>query len=324
MNLLTHLKKHCLDFDWWKNTAFPYVSSHLYRSLLNRYAYVYYSLNGVEFISIPDSDWDNLILFDACRYDYFVEQNIFNAEPERKYSSAPQTPIFLQKNFKNRELHDTVIISANPHQEIQLDDDQFHKIYHVWQTHWDDELKTVHPRNVTEVAKQANRKHPQKRLIIHYMQPHTPFIGSWARENIGIYLGTTHAYKLAQDGFHDCDTKNPYSMLKNGEISREAIIQAYKENLDLVMKYAEDLLDELQGKTVVSADHGEMFGEWAWPIPRKAYQHPPIMAKTLLEVPWLVMVDGTRKTISSESPVQQENLRDEEVVERRLKHLGYK
>jgi hypothetical protein len=273
---------------------------------------------------VPDADWDNLILLDACRYDYFVEQNMFDADPEKKYSRAPQTPTFLQENFGSRDLHDTVVVSANPHQEIQLEDNQFHKVYHVWRTHWDEELRTVHPKSVTEVAEKANRDHPEKRLVIHYMQPHAPFIGSWSQENIGIQLGNKHAYILAQEGTHDCDTTNPYSMLEENKIDQEDVIRAYKENLNIVLGETNELLAELQGKTVISADHGEMFGERAWPIPRRAYQHPPIMAKKLLEIPWLVVEDGPRKTILSEPPVECDHSADETIVENRLQHLGYK
>lgn len=155
------------------------------------------------------------------------------------------------------------------------------------------------------------------------MQPHAPFIGNIGRNQIGIQLGTQHAYNLAQGKTDESYDTDPYTMLKRGELEQETVIDAYNENIQLVMDYAKDLVTDLVGMTVVTADHGELFGEWAWPLPRKAYQHPPIMAQKLLEVPWLTIDSGHRKTITSDPPVALNSTSDEDMVEKRLHHLGY-
>ena len=37
----------------------------------------------------------------------------------------------------------------------------------------------------------------KKRIIAHFIQPHTPYITEWARENIGVGTGDQPAYKRA-------------------------------------------------------------------------------------------------------------------------------
>jgi len=37
--------------------------------------------------------------------------------------------------------------------------------------------------------------------------------------------------------------------------------EAYNENLDIVLTEIEALLDELDGKSVITADHGNLVGE---------------------------------------------------------------
>lgn len=50
-----------------------------------------------------------------------------------------------------------------------------------------------------------------------------------------------------------------------------------------------ELDDELDGKTVVSAEHGELLGERTSPIPAKAWSHPQVKyVQDLPEVPWYI------------------------------------
>jgi len=56
-------------------------------------------------------------------------------------------------------------------------------------------------------------------------------------------------------------------MTGNSEMSKQEVWEAYIENLHVVLPHVEDLMTSLEGKTVVSSDHGNMVGERARPIP---------------------------------------------------------
>jgi hypothetical protein len=49
---------------------------------------------------------------------------------------------------------------------------------------------------------------------------------------------------------------------------------AYKENLRHVLKNVEDLLEIINGKTVITSDHGNLIGDRLSPIPVRGYGHP--------------------------------------------------
>jgi len=67
-----------------------------------------------------------------------------------------------------------------------------------------------------------------------------------------------------------------------------------------------------------------MFGEVGWPIPRRRYGHPLHTAATNLQkVPWLVDESGERRKVHSGTLINSQNINDENIQER-LKHLGYK
>lgn len=56
--------------------------------------------------------------------------------------------------------------------------------------------------------------------------------------------------------------------------TREAALELYEENLWIALEAAADLIPELDGRVVVTADHGEAFGE------QGIWEHH-------IEVPWL-------------------------------------
>ena len=70
-----------------------------------------YNANG---ISVFTEDWDNLVILDACRYDYFAEQSNLNGTLTTRISRASATREWVRANFTDRQLHDVVYVSANP------------------------------------------------------------------------------------------------------------------------------------------------------------------------------------------------------------------
>jgi len=324
MSKVSKLRRNWSEVEWWKSTALPFLVEQTRRAPLDAYGRLYYGLKNVDFVSVYEEDWDNLIVLDACRYDVFADEYEGPGDLSLRYSVTPDSPSFFRRHFKGKECHDVVSVTANPHHKRNVDDDQFHHVYHVWESHWDDEIRNVHPESMRDVALGATQSYPDKRLMIHFMQPHAPFIGPWGREHVGIHVGNEHSRQGAIQGYYEVDTTNPYSLTRDGEIDRETLERAYRENLRVTLEYVEDLLNELEGRTVVTADHGELLGERAWPYPWRKYQHPRLLAEKLLQVPWLVTEAGERKQIEAQPPKVKGHSGVDESIEDKLRHLGYK
>lgn len=215
-------------------------------------------------VKVVGEDWDYLIILDACRYDTFKELNEMDGKLEKRRSMGSYTTEWGNKNFPDY-YDDIVYVSANPRICDSMikgfqGTEHFHDVVDVWDFGWDEELKTVPPENVTQAALEAYERYSEKRLIIHYMQPH------------GNYIGET---KLI--------SKNPDKFLRTKIFNNDFFRRTYRENLKLVLDEVEDLIENLEGRIVISSDHGEAIG-------REPFQHPHHMyLDKLVEVPWFVM-----------------------------------
>lgn len=214
--------------------------------------------------SVMERDWDNLIVLDACRYDSFEKLNSFDGELEKFRSKATATPQWLKRNFTDY-YDDVIYVTGNPYAPKLAEDgyfdaeEHFFKVVHVWDTDWDDELGTVRPDDMNKRVREIKEQHPDKRIIAHYMQPHEPFIG-----------------ETELPGERTCFTD------RWERLNRPELKQAYEDNLELVMESLEDLLPDLEGKTVVTGDHGELVkGKYG------LFTHPKdVFIEELYTVPW--------------------------------------
>lgn len=269
---------------------------------------------------IINRDWDNLLILDGCRYDLYQslsqEQGLIDGQLKRTLSAGSESWEFMEANFADRKLHDIVYVTANPH-ATTLADDTFHAVVNLLDEGWDQEFQTVLPETVVEAAKQTHRDYPQKRLIIHFMQPHFPFIGKEGQriEQKGL---TMHLNE------YENTHQQVWSQLRYGWVDLDQVWHAYRENLEIVLRHVKSLLEELSGKSVITSDHGNLIGERTWPLPARGYGHPPgLQVPQLLTVPWHIIESGERRTIVSEPPESIDQL-DEKTVEQRLKSLGYR
>ncbi|MDY6766079.1 MAG: hypothetical protein SVW77_01820 [Candidatus Nanohaloarchaea archaeon] len=216
-------------------------------------------------IDVTGQDWDNLIVLDACRYDTFQEMNRFDGTLRKVHSRATSTPEWLERNFSGE--HDDIVYAAgNPFvarlaQNGRFDlEEHVHHVEHVWDDDWDNEAGTTPPDAVTAAARDLIDRFPEKRLVLHYMQPHEPFIGDTTFHHID-----AEGWRFARKKWWSDD-----------------IEQAYRDNLSLVLDEVETVLPELDGTTVITADHGELFGRYG------LVRHPrDVFLKELYEVPWL-------------------------------------
>lgn len=266
-------------------------------------------------ICIFDEDWDNLIILDACRYDMFARRSNLPGRLEHRRSRGSATTEFLRANINGQDLRDTVYVTANPqlYQNQETIRASFHDVIHIWQEEgWDEEYGTVLPETVTEYATRAAREYPNKRLLVHYMQPHYPFIGSQTTFDKGHLVGV--------------ERENIWNQLLLGDldVEKEEVWQIYEGNLDRALPHIETLMHELEGKTVITADHGNLVGERSFPLPIREWGHPRGMyIAELITVPWLVFENGPRRDIRIEESITRSETVNEDVVADRLRDLGY-
>lgn len=209
-----------------------------------------------------------LIILDACRADYFERFNRIEGKYKRVLSSGKYTNEWLKNTFD--KFHEVTYVSATPFVNSKRSIQGFNAKYHfkevidVWDFGWDEKLGTVPPQAVNNAVPIRNR------FIIHYEQPHFPFIGQPK-------LVSSHKNVHPLRGF-------PVSV-DIQKYPREFVRKAYEGNLNLVLKYVKLLLPRLPGKIVVTSDHGEMLGE------KGHWLHHDKGDKKLLpilcEVPWL-------------------------------------
>ncbi|WP_328764515.1 hypothetical protein [Haloarcula salinisoli] len=262
-------------------------------------------------VDVFEEDWDNLVILDACRYDFFDEQVWFEGTTEKRLSRGSTSREFIRGNFTDRTAKDTVYVSANPWY-LRLHDTIGGEVHDYMNLHSDEKRDavgglTTRPETVTKHALEANEAYPNKRIIFHYLQPHQPYLTDFGREIVDYQ-------------------RDMMLSIKQSDADRAEIVKAYRENLDLVLDEVETLIESLTGKTVITADHGELLGERERPIPVRRFGHPGgVYVDELLEVPWHVIDTGERKEIVAEEPVERSvSESDQEAVEQQLADLGYR
>ncbi|MFB6200101.1 MAG: hypothetical protein ABEJ83_04430 [Candidatus Nanohaloarchaea archaeon] len=217
---------------------------------------------------IDEKDWDNLIILDACRYDIYKE--VTGRDIEKRISVASFTSQYTEKTFSTGDWTDTVFVSANGFhadktiQDLTGRENIFYERWSCIGDKWDEDILGVSPSDVIEDAETANKLFPSKNLIVHFGQPHQWF--------------------LDEDGELVFRPETNYRVGNNGLADREQTIYYYKESIKRALEEIAQFLPKLEGKTVISADHGEVLGE------NQVYGHfKSSKAKALREVPWDVI-----------------------------------
>jgi len=267
-------------------------------------------LRGKTGVSVMDEDWDNLVILDACRYDQFEQYSTLEGKLQSVVSKGSSTAEFLQANFVGGSFPETIYVSANPQFDRFELGANFHAIAKVWEEEWDREFATVQPEAVVRTAITFEERFPNKRLIIHFLQPHYPFIGD---------VGRSIEHRTVDSGsapdVDDVDL-TVWEQLARGEVSEEKVREAYDENLELVLPHVGRLTDDLTGKTIVTSDHGNAFGRWG------VYGHPTgRYFRELVRVPWLEATFDDRKEIEAGTTGIHEKSSAE--LKQRLRDLGY-
>ena len=215
-------------------------------------------LNQLDYIH--GINWNYLIILDACRYDYFVEYWEGETEPLEVYSPASTTYKWLEVTFPN--FYNFTVYSSNPFINSfgvgwsYKAKDHFKKIVDLWKTDWDEKYGTVLPENVVSKTKNAS-----PRSIIWFLQPHFPYISC--------PIPNLTPQKLISHSFVE-----ELKLLKKG----------YEDNVILVLRCVDELIEYLEPPLLITSDHGELLGEYG------LYGHPNLSLPELRQVPLVVKV----------------------------------
>lgn len=292
-------------------------------------------------VPIWQHDWDVFVVLDACRVDALCElaasgEFEFLPRPdaiETTTSVGSATAEWMNATYAPTYAADcahTAYVSANPHTasdhggyaNLPLESDAFALLDEVWKTEWcTDGTPTVHPRPVTEHAVATWRRRETidaDRLIVHYMQPHRPYRSfeyEGGRHPDETTVGAAEATAGRDQGLWD---QNYWEAFVRGELDRETIWRAYLDNLRWVLEDLSVLVENVTGRVVISADHGEAFGEWG------VYEHPPRSPVPVLrKVPYVSIEATDEESIDPDPPILAERDVDESTRQDRLRSLGY-
>jgi len=265
------------------------------------------SVSGVNYF---DEEWDVLVILDACRYDLMVDvQNEFEfiSEIDSRQSLGTATWEWMPATFGTvpaSTLQKTAYICGNPYSAQFLNEGDFMRLDEVWSYAWDDDRGTVPPRPVTDRAIATGREIDAERLVVHYMQPHVPFIES------------ANSPRLKQN-FPSDDSTDDWNLVKSGDKDINEVMCEYRENLNMVLSDVQLLLSNIDSdRFVVTSDHGNAIGEYG------LYGHnDQVPIDALHKVPW-VEISAT----DTGDYIPEEYDFDDTIdqVNQQLEALGYK
>ncbi|MFA9504401.1 sulfatase-like hydrolase/transferase [Natrinema sp. H-ect1] len=288
--------------------------------------------------NIYDHEWDLIIILDACRVDAIQEveeEYDFISNIQSEWSVGSTSKEWMANTFRDENkdmVGETTYISANgfssdvlsrdpnwrewgategtwiSHQEWvepllrrnvvnKGDLDSYHPIWDLSDRH--NHGHTPYAEDVTDYAIQVGRLESPTKTIVHYMQPHAPYLGN--RDN---------------DQELEDWQRYPFQELRNGE-RKSKVWDEYMDNLRYVLDEVSRLLRNFSANDVViTSDHGELFGELGLYDHGVGIPHP-----SLKKVPW---VETTAEDLSTSNPeVELDEKQNPNEVKERLRNLGY-
>lgn len=280
--------------------------------------------------NVFDRDWDLLIVLDACRVDAMREvapEFEFIESVNSIWSVGSASHEWLSNTFTTDHrdaIADTAYVSTNPHvprtfQERVMppetytipamvadwdvvEADDFRLIRHIHRHDHEDFFATIPADLVTDHAIQVGRTTDVEQMIVHYFQPHRP------------YIADAHANERPVTDIEN----DPWDAIRSGKATKEEVWDLYVENLRYVLRSVERLLDNVDAETVaITADHGDLFGEFGQYGHPEGFVHP-----NLKKVPWVETSATDRRDSTPTVDVQRQE--GEVAIEERLRDLGYR
>lgn len=199
--------------------------------------------------------------------------------------------------------------STNPSRHVT-------NIVDVWDCCWNNKVGTVKPEAVNRKFRELENDVSDRRTVLHYMQPHKPFIGygrsrmeNMKKNNVGKIESDTRdilpeeVSEILSNGIERLESSetamklglmmslSPLNFLKAyfGD-STSTMKELHEENMRKALECVQEIVEEVDGKVIITSDHGEAFGEegvWG--------HHIETHIEPLVEVPWFE-VEKVKKT----------------------------
>lgn len=285
--------------------------------------------------NVFEREWDALIVLDSARVDAMRDvapEYEFIETVDSIWSVGSNSQEWYLKTFVDRyadSISETALISSNPNARAVLEErdleprdttpflftnrdtvdaDCFDYVEFT-RDHTrpfddiSDRTETVGtiqgPSYITERAIAAGRGESD-RLIVHYFQPHRPFVHGLVAEDRDMTIAE----------------ERPYETIAEGGIDRDDLYSMYLDNLRVALDSIEELLENLDAeKVVITSDHAELLGELGQYGHFLGVPHP-----ALKKVPWIETTAEDHGTIHPDAEPEITQTAD---VRDQLKELGY-
>ncbi len=315
--------------------------------------------------------WDYAVVLDACRFDYFERswaRHLPQGRLSKTISTGSSTVEWRDHTFPGY-YDDVVYVSSNPYIASDrlvhgfVGNRHFREVRDVWLHGWDRHRGTVLPETVTDAAREIVASGRNDRMIVHYLQPHAPYLSldtasrGFPHPNLGSgrplegvqdaarpsaaglalvrvlsavlrragRAGTPAEWKVRE--WFGMAPASPMDAVRRA-YGNAGLRRAYEGNLARVLDQVGALLTGLSGRIIITADHGELLGEGGHYSHHSGSSNP-----YLLEIPLLVIEKGpprSRRSLGAiatgdkgESTEEAPPVEDDGAVSERLKALGY-
>lgn len=279
--------------------------------------------------NVYDRQWDALVVLDACRTDAL--RAVVGEYPQLRSrvvdaitSVGTGTVAWTAKTFTDTyrdQIAETAYLSANVYTRSVLSEDMrppsdpapicfprwrtvdanaFDYVEYAFESGWSDRLNVTPPKYVTDRAVDIGRTRQPDRLIVHYTQPHIPYIGAAMTEG------------REPSPFE----RDPWPHILRGSRTWDDAKERYLDNLRTVLDSVMTFTTNFEGTVVITADHGELFGEFGAYAHPEGFPHP-----NLIRVPWLEMYATDTATYT---PSAEEREPVDIDTSAQLAALGYK
>jgi len=227
---------------------------------------------------ISGMDWDVMIVLDACRFDTFEKlvsagQLDILGQYSQVDSQALHTAMWYNNNWKME--NDVNLISG--HGILWLEEFSIHKRFKRPYGFFDKNRKDwIYPEKNFKKLLEYQDLYPNEKFLVHIIPPHLPFLGRNGKKFMQ-QLDVINPHTTEGEGNMTAYEKVTSYGNKNGWDIPKVM---YMENLAYAFEWIEKFIDLIQGKVVITADHGELLGEGG------VYGHNEGFEEILRSVPW--------------------------------------
>lgn len=262
--------------------------------------------------NIYQDEWDVCIVLDSARADLFGQIAPYYLpilSADYAWSRGSITTEWLTQTFREPfegEIANTAFLTANPHSETvftrkhwltnqadvrvtypsnpAVDPDAFADYVELWRTHATSETHGAVPPDVMADATIELWQTSDHRIVSFWLQPHEPFIAPESP----ITGGTP-------------TEKNIWKDLQSGHLDPRDVWVSYRENLRHALKNVRRVLDSIDADVLVTADHGNLFGELGQFGHPFGMPHPAVRRVPWCRCPAIAIEDHTPRGIVDRS-----------------------